>query len=539
MYAKRAFAPLFIILYSIFLASLVFGAEVSGTIGDENAHAGASGDVKIGGDAYLNNGAACTSDSECYSSHCASDYDGNGSWCAPATSCAHDGTIYADGESTCYGAQIKETCTSGSWVAETCSGSCENGACVGGATPTPTPTPTGGAGGAGAGAGGGGPGASPTPTPEETPTSEEVLHTSTTYVPSVEELEELLTEAGFSQEAIEEATQQAENIEITKELSVVKEIVDGEEKYTSTFEVRVFNKSANRFSDITIVESIPKNVAEHASEIHSLSDFRVLEADPVIAWDIPKLEPNEVVVIEYWVEKELPEETLNEVKTAFFAEKAEIVEEKTGSLTVTLKDTQGNIIKEPVAVELTDLEGNVIISKSSIDGKAVFENILEGKYYVIVEESANFKESKMLVYIAAGEKKTAEITLESKVEAITPPPVTPTATPAVPPKKPDYSGLIIFIVLACLAYLAYYFWKKKAKPVKAKRAKRRRWAVEEAAEGKGKLEEKPVEEVKEKPAEAVPEEKAEEEKPAEEVPEEEPKPPKKRRKKRVSKFRRP
>ncbi|MCD6246856.1 MAG: carboxypeptidase regulatory-like domain-containing protein [Candidatus Diapherotrites archaeon] len=538
MYAERAFAPLFIILYSILLASLVLGAEVSGTIGDENAHAGASGDVKIGGDAYLANGYACTADWECYSGHCASDFDGSGSWCAPATSCAHDGTIYADGESTCYGTRIKETCTSGSWVAEACSGSCENGVCVGGATPTPTP-PTGGGGAPGGGAGGAGPGASPTPTPE-TPTSEEVFHTSTTYVPSAEELEELLTEAGFSQEEIEEATQQAENVEITKELSVVKEIVDGEEKYTSTFEVRVLNKSANRFSDITIVESIPKNVAEHASEIHSLSDFRVLEADPVIAWDIAKLEPNEVVVIEYWVEKELPEETLNEVKTAFFAEKAEIVEEKTGSLTVTLKDEQGNIIKEPVAVELTNLEGNVIISKSSIDGRAVFENILEGKYYVVVEESANFKGSKMLVYVVAGKEKTVEITLESKI-AITPT-VTPTATPAVPPKKPDYTGLIILIILACLAYLGYYFWKKKAKPAKAKRAKRRRWAVEEKEHEEKPAEEKPAvreEAAKEKPAEVVPEEKEEEEKPVEEVPKEEPKPPRKKRKKRVSKFRRP
>ena len=253
----------------------------------------------------------------------------------------------------------------------------------------------------------------------------------------------------------------------------------------------------------------------------------MLEADPVIAWDIPKLEPNEVVVIEYWVEKELPEEALNEVKTAFFAEKAEIVEEKTGSLTVILKDKQGNIIKEPVAVELTDLEGNVIISKSSIDGKAVFENILEGKYYVIAHETDTFKESKTLVSIVAGEEKTLEVVLESK--AVVVPTVTPTATPIEKPKKPDYSGLIILIVLACLAYLGYYFWKKKTKPVKAKRAKRRRWAVEEK-------------EHEEKPAEVVPEEKEEEEKPVEEVPKEEPKPPRKKRKKRKrreSKFRRP
>lgn len=524
MYEKRAFAPLFIILCSILLASLVFGAEVSGTIGDENAKAGISGDVKVSGDAYLDDGAACSADWECNSGHCASDFDGSGKWCAPVTSCAHDGTLYSNGASTCFGTQIKETCTNGSWVAEACSGSCTNGACVGGATPTPTPAPGGGAPGGGGAAGG----ATPTPSPEETPPAgEEVFHTTTTYVPTAEELEELLGEAGLTQEEIEEAAQQAENIEITKDLRVVKSVADGVEQYTSTFTVRIFNRSANRFSDITIVESIPKNVAEHASEIRSLRDFnfRVLEADPVIAWDIPKLEPNEAVVIEYWVEKELPEETLSEVKTAFFAEKTELVEEKTGSIEIILKDTAGNIITEPVEIELTDLEGNIVSIASTVDGKATFENILEGKYYAVAKETANLKGSKTLVSVIAGEEKTVEITLESKAPAITTPtPVTPTVTPTIPPKGPGYEGLIIFIILVCLAYLVYYFWKKGKKEAVEEKPKKRRWAVEEHKE---KAEEKPAEEMK-------PEEKAEEEK---EVPEPPKRPPKRRR--RVSKFRRP
>ncbi len=48
-----------------------------------------------------NKGDACTEDSDCMSGNCAPDYDGDGSWCAPAGNCAHSPTSSCD--ETCYG----------------------------------------------------------------------------------------------------------------------------------------------------------------------------------------------------------------------------------------------------------------------------------------------------------------------------------------------------------------------------------------------------------------------------------------------------
>ena len=526
MHAARPFIPLFIILCLLLVPCIGMAAEVSGTLGpDTNTQAGLSGNTQVSGTAYFANGVPCSSDSDCYSGHCASDFDGNGAWCAPATSCAHNGTIYANGSSLCYGTTTKETCINGSWVAEICPGSCENGVCVS-ATVTPTPTPSPGVSG---GPGGGAvSGATPTPTPEEKPPVKEeiIFHSTQTYQPTKEELEELLKEAGFSQEDIDKASEQAENIEITKELEVKREVTEkGEERYRSTFKVRIYNRSSDRFRDITIVESIPKSVAEHASEIHSLSDFRVLVEDPVIAWDVKSLEPNQVLVLEYWVEKQLSKDALNEVKTVFFAEKTEIVKEVAGSLEITIKDVEGNLVKEPLTVELLDLEEKVIAKTTSIGGKATFENVLEGRYYIRIPATDAFKGVKIPVRIMAEETKTIEVVLEGK--AVPTPTATPTATPTTTPAKPpkkDYAPLFILLALVILAVIAHYGWKKKGvkleeeKPAKPKKG---RWAVEEAEE---KVEEKP----EEKPAEAI-------EKPKEEVKEE----VVKKRRRRESKFRRP
>ncbi|MFH0862080.1 MAG: LamG-like jellyroll fold domain-containing protein [Candidatus Altiarchaeota archaeon] len=77
-------------------------------------------------------GITCTDDSECSSGHCAIDYDGSGSWCAPAAMCAHNAT--APGScgpgcmvnpgaiaSVCAGAASLWNCTNGAWAATNCS----------------------------------------------------------------------------------------------------------------------------------------------------------------------------------------------------------------------------------------------------------------------------------------------------------------------------------------------------------------------------------------------------------------------------------
>ncbi len=79
-------------------------------------------------------GVPCTSDDECESGHCAVDYDEDGAWCMPPTSCAHDGTEYKDGAYApeCYSWNKAIRCVDGEWKVTSCGlfRLCKNGRCV-------------------------------------------------------------------------------------------------------------------------------------------------------------------------------------------------------------------------------------------------------------------------------------------------------------------------------------------------------------------------------------------------------------------------
>ncbi len=64
----------------------------------------------------------CIEDADCATGVCKYDYDGSGSWCAPATQCLHDGTAYADGQIApdCWGSHNLATCMSGTWIEQSC-----------------------------------------------------------------------------------------------------------------------------------------------------------------------------------------------------------------------------------------------------------------------------------------------------------------------------------------------------------------------------------------------------------------------------------
>jgi hypothetical protein len=83
------------------------------------------------------NGYSCSLGSECESGNCASDYDLEGKWCAPAGSCVHSTTStcnstcygYANGATLCSDSYTKQTCSSGTWSSTTCNYGCSNGEC--------------------------------------------------------------------------------------------------------------------------------------------------------------------------------------------------------------------------------------------------------------------------------------------------------------------------------------------------------------------------------------------------------------------------
>lgn len=93
-------------------------------------------------------GCECTSNTQCSSGQCKSDYDGEGKWCSAASFCVHDGILYGSGtySTDCYSETHRMYCNSGYWSSQscgsdTCAGECgtmDNGCvyqlhrCVGG-----------------------------------------------------------------------------------------------------------------------------------------------------------------------------------------------------------------------------------------------------------------------------------------------------------------------------------------------------------------------------------------------------------------------
>ena len=67
-------------------------------------------------------GCECTSNTQCSSGQCKSDYDGDGKWCSASSFCVHDGILYGSGtySTDCYSETQKMRCNSGYWSAQSC-----------------------------------------------------------------------------------------------------------------------------------------------------------------------------------------------------------------------------------------------------------------------------------------------------------------------------------------------------------------------------------------------------------------------------------
>jgi hypothetical protein len=96
-------------------------------------------------------------------------------------------------------------------------------------------------------------------------------------------------------------------VAITKMMVIenVRENDANVEKVVSRFVLSTFNNSAERIYDVKLVEVVPKEVALSASKITSAYDFNVLEADPVIEFIIPLVEPGQTVNVDYSVDGNL------------------------------------------------------------------------------------------------------------------------------------------------------------------------------------------------------------------------------------------
>lgn len=156
--------------------------------------------------------------------------------------------------------------------------------------------------GGGGSSGGSSSGGSTTPT-----TTTETY--SSIDTPSASEIRELLASTGLSTSEIQAYVDEVNSgqLSISTTLNVVKTGTGSSATYKSTFTITIRNNSGSNMEDITIVEVIPKNIASDASQITSLTQFRVLVADPVIEFIIPSLNAGQTGTISYSVNDNVTE----------------------------------------------------------------------------------------------------------------------------------------------------------------------------------------------------------------------------------------
>lgn len=262
-------------------------------------------DFGIGGKKIDN--ASCTANAECNSGNCAADYDGSGSWCAPANYCSHDYlTTYASGSTLC-DSSVLRTCSSGSWSGQTCSNGCSGGACISSSTPSSS--------------GGGGGGSSVTVI--ETAAKPRQAIQSTKY--QKENLDFVFETYGIRKIIGNLVTMDDRTFEgyktttkqVLDKISITKEI-DSEE-----LKVSVAYRGNQTLSDFFVYDIVPKTVANSSKLINvsteQKSTVKVVEEDPVYLFYYEKLYPEENVRITYKVSGKINQSLADSLPTPILA----------------------------------------------------------------------------------------------------------------------------------------------------------------------------------------------------------------------------
>ena len=125
------------------------------------------------------------------------------------------------------------------------------------------------------------------------------------YVYNEEHLELLMKELGFSQTVIDEAKAMLEENNVERSLSFKQVGSNGETYYKAVITLTIKNNSG-KAQEIKVIEVIPKEFAETASEIVG-ENFTVIVDDPVLEW-VVSLEAGQEATIVYALKSELTAE---------------------------------------------------------------------------------------------------------------------------------------------------------------------------------------------------------------------------------------
>jgi len=145
------------------------------------------------------------------------------------------------------------------------------------------------------------------------------------------QIEETLLETGLTQAQIQTAIQASNQLQTTREITTTKQTgIAGTGTYISTITIKVPNQSNKTLTNIKIIEEIPKNIAESATQINSKHQFTILKDDPIIQFTIKQINPNQTAEITYDINKRILESEIGNWAppiTASFEEKTECIKE--------------------------------------------------------------------------------------------------------------------------------------------------------------------------------------------------------------------
>lgn len=132
---------------------------------------------------------------------------------------------------------------------------------------------------------------------------------------TTQSIQSTMQSAGITDQAkIENALRSLNQFDYTRELKViqVKNKETQQASYQSNITVIIKNATDKRLSNLSIIESIPKEIIEKASSVKSSEEFKIIKEDPVIEWVIPEIKetaPKDKPTIEWTVNALNPGET--------------------------------------------------------------------------------------------------------------------------------------------------------------------------------------------------------------------------------------
>ncbi|MDO8647554.1 MAG: hypothetical protein Q7R70_04005 [Candidatus Diapherotrites archaeon] len=180
----------------------------------------------------------------------------------------------------------------------------------------------------GASPGGGSPGGGTTGPPAETPEGKKnIIHKTSEGKPSAEDIRNLLTSAGASENAIQKASEAVGKTTVTKEVNVDETTsASGVKTYTTTITFTVSNPNKTKIlKKVKVLVEVPKTVALSASELQFPAGvkYRIVKDDPIIEFEIAEIPAGGVATVNYSTAKNISQATADSIPQAVVAEFAE------------------------------------------------------------------------------------------------------------------------------------------------------------------------------------------------------------------------